>query len=202
MSCYPNSSHARKRRAQRILTEFLSLQGFKNNNIAVLSGPEPQEAIRIYKEFNIFSNCLLVEFDKEIYKEASKAIPENSILIYDDIFNVIKENKSILTGIDLDFCKTFSYEKAGKIIQAINQLEQEKIWLRITTSFRGQSKTKLEQVKFNTLFFVHDNKYKVIHEHNISYRDTSAMNTWQIVLKKNEPSTNSSSNKESRTKSL
>jgi len=184
---YTDQKRPRKRKYQLQLKERLNKKDYNHGTIVVLCGPNPKKAIKYHQK--LYKECVLVENDIDTFHKAKRKydnIKDKSITLrYGDIFDVINCRKDKITGIDFDFCTTLNDELYFQILDAIQPLKQNKVWIRITTSYRRMPKEILDIKKQVLKQYIKENSgYKVIDEVSIGYRDTSPMNVWQIQLEK------------------
>lgn len=159
--------------------------------IVVLSGPNPNDAIKYYSTYELYRTCVLVENNSKIFYEAKGKLPysKKAYLLFDDIFNTIRMYRSEIRGIDFDFCTTLKPELIDKIANAIESLEQSCIWFRVTSCHRRVNSKELYERKKKLLNRISKNtKYSVIDQVSKNYRDVGKMpmNVWQVILRNNE----------------
>lgn len=194
---FPTNRHLEKRKTQEKQTVILKEHGFQNGTIIVLSGPNPHQAIDSYQKYSICKDCILAEQNKSTFENIQE-VPKNSILIREDIFNLLEIFSESIEGIDLDLCGTFSFRHFAKVIKSIERLSKEKIWLRITSSVRALTtafrsdfpyympKDSYDAIRVVQEVFVEliSKKFEVIDFSNDKYFDTTPMSSWQLVVKK------------------
>ena len=184
---YTDQDRPRKRKHQLYLRERLQKKDYGHGTIVVLCGPNPKKAVKYHK--NLYKKCILVENDKDTYykaKKIHKTMDQESIkLRYENVFDVVRNRNDKITGVDFDFCTTLNNKLYFQILDALEPLVQNKIWVRITTSYRKMPKRKLDAKKqFLKQYLEEYSGYKVIDEVSIGYRDTSPMDVWQIQLER------------------
>lgn len=160
-----------------------------SGHIIILAGPDPQKAIYQYRKYKLYTWCTLVENDLSIFANAKAKFKEHigEVLILDNIFKVAKREKENIRGIDFDFCTTLKPELVTDIAKAISNLHKPCIWFRVTSCHRRISSKELKIRQKQIISYIKSHSdYCVTDEASINYRDTTPMNTWQIVLRNNQ----------------
>ena len=185
---YLDQERPRKQRCQLELREQLHRKDYEHGTLVVLCGPNPKKAIKYHK--NIYNKCILVENDADTFKKAKQIYQsmnkDKVTLEHGDVFDVIQERKNDITGIDFDFCSTLNNDLYIQIRKSIELLEQNNVWIRVTTSYRRMSKEELDTKKEILKQCIEEYYgYEIIGEISKGYNDMQGpMNSWQIQLEK------------------
>jgi len=191
---YEDRKRQNKRWHQALLTSRLNDQRVLNpklnhGSILVLSGPNPEEAIKYYAKYKMYRNCILVESNRKTFAEAYfnfDPLGRHIELIRDDIFVAAKRHSNELRGIDFDFCTTLKEELVKKIAITVARLEKPCIWFRVTSCHRGIKGEKLREKQNSIVEAIKKlSDYQLVDEAFVNYRDKIPMNTWQVVMRNN-----------------
>ena len=191
---FKNIDRKNKRWHQVLLTSRLNDQcklnpKLNNGEILVLSGPDPQKAIKYYQRYKMYDFCTLVENNRSVFEQARLNFNlawGNHTLIFDDVFVIANVYKHLLRGIDFDFCTTLKDELVKKIAYIMSNLQKPCVWFRVTSSHRGIKTEELQEKQQAILHTIEKfSDYTVTDEASVNYRDGCCMNVWQIVLRNN-----------------